>query len=109
MTFRMHISAKAPFDSGRSNPPVANVMIKRLGRALLTALILLTVAPLSLASEARSKVFVTKDISSNGLMAAYEALEREPFGAVAVKVSTGEAGNPHYLSPLLIEDLVQSV
>lgn len=63
----------------------------------------------SLASEAKPKVFMTKNITPDGLMAAYEALEREPSGKVAVKISTGEAGNPHYLSPLLIKGLVQSV
>lgn len=84
-------------------------MKKRLCCALLTALALLIVTPLSLASEAKPKVFMTKEISSNGLMAAYKALEREPSGRVAVKISTGEAGNPHYLSPDLIKDLVQLV
>ena len=44
-----------------------------------------------------------------GLMKAYEALERPAVGRVAVKISTGEAGNTHYLSPALIGDLVRSV
>ena len=34
-------------------------------------------------------------------MKAYEALERPAVGRVAVKISTGEAGNTHYLSPAL--------
>lgn len=54
-------------------------------------------------------VYMTTDISPEGLMAAYEALGRMPAGNVAVKLSTGEAGNTHYLSPSLIKDLVQLV
>ncbi|WP_243117060.1 DUF362 domain-containing protein [Natranaerovirga hydrolytica] len=52
---------------------------------------------------------MTTDISPEGLMAVYEALEWQPTGNVAVKLSTGEAGNTHYLSPDLIKDLVQQV
>ena len=84
-------------------------MKKSLCRALLAISILLAFAAVSLASEAKPKVFMTKEISPNGLMAAYKALGREPSGRVAVKLSTGEAGNPHYLSPTLIKDLVQGV
>ena len=35
-------------------------------------------------------VFMTTDISSEGLMAVYEALEASPTGSIAVKLSTGE-------------------
>lgn len=54
-------------------------------------------------------VYMTTDISPEGLRAAYDALERVPESNVAVKLSTGEGGNNHYLSPDLIKDLVQSV
>ncbi len=54
-------------------------------------------------------VYMTGDLSPKGLMAAYRALDREMAGRVAVKLSTGEAGGHHYLSPDLIKDLVQSV
>ena len=54
-------------------------------------------------------VYMTYDISSAGLMAVYEALELIPSGNVAVKIHTGEPGNPHYLKPDLIKDLVQKV
>ena len=40
-------------------------------------------------------------------MKAYEALGVKPQGKVAVKLSTGEGGNTHYLQPALIKDLVQ--
>lgn len=51
-------------------------------------------------------VYMTRDISPTGLMKAYEALDVEPQGKVAVKLSTGEGGNTHYLDPNLIKDLV---
>lgn len=54
-------------------------------------------------------VYFTSDISPEGIMKAYEALGRTPSGKVAVKLSTGEAGNNHYLQPALIKDLVQQV
>ncbi len=68
----------------------------------------------TLSSEGRtydrySAVYMTKDISPAGLQKAYEALDTTPTGKVAVKLSTGEAGNPNHLSPDLIRDLVQSV
>ncbi len=58
---------------------------------------------------AASDVFFTKDISPAGMIAIYEKLGREATGKVAVKLSTGEAGNTHYLAPDLIKDLVQKV
>lgn len=54
-------------------------------------------------------VYMTSDISSQGLMAVYEALGAKlPEGNIAVKISTGEPGS-NYLRPELIKDLVQSV
>lgn len=55
------------------------------------------------------KVYMTRTITSAGLMAAYNALGSKVEGKVAVKVSTGEPGGHHFLSPDLIKDLVQSV
>ena len=54
-------------------------------------------------------VYMTKDISPEGLEKVYRALGKIPDGKVAVKLSTGEAGNNHYLSPDLIKNLVQSI
>ncbi len=51
---------------------------------------------------------MTTDITSEGLMAVYEALEASPSGEVAVKLSTGEPGS-NYLRTDLIGDLVQSL
>lgn len=58
---------------------------------------------------AQSKVYVTRDISPESLIKIYEALGRKAKGRVAVKVSTGEAGNPNYLQPSLIGPLVKKV
>lgn len=52
---------------------------------------------------------MTKDISSEGLMAVYEALGRKAAGKTAVKISSGEPGGHYFLSPKLIAPLVQSV
>ncbi len=56
------------------------------------------------------KVYFIKDITSENLIKIYEALGRKAEGKkVAVKLSTGEAGNPNYLQPALIKDLVHLV
>lgn len=56
-----------------------------------------------------STVFFSKDISSATLLKLYEKLGRQAQGRVAVKLSTGEAGNNNYLKPALIKELVQKV
>ena len=52
-------------------------------------------------------VYMTTDISADGLMAVYEALGASPSGDIAVELSTGEPGS-NYLRTDLIGDLVQS-
>ena len=60
--------------------------------------------------KAPAVVYFTHDISPEGLAKAYQALGRPLEGRkVAVKISTGEAGNTHYLKPELIGPLVQSL
>ena len=54
-------------------------------------------------------VFMTTDINPAGLMSVYQALGLEASGNVAVKISTGEPGNTHFLAPSLISGLVQRV
>ena len=56
-----------------------------------------------------SVVYMTTDISSDGLIAVYDKLGFTPTGNVAVKLSTGEPPASNYLRPELIKDLVQSV
>lgn len=75
----------------------------------LTLILTVIFALISSASYATPQVFFTKDISPAGIMAVYNALGREASGKVAVKLSTGEAGNTHYLSPALIAELVRKV
>ncbi|MBQ7577305.1 MAG: DUF362 domain-containing protein [Synergistaceae bacterium] len=76
-------------------------------KIFLAALIIFALCNVSFA--ANSTVYFTKNISPAGIMAIYNALGREPSGRVAVKLSTGEAGNTHYLSPELIGELVKKV
>ncbi len=52
-------------------------------------------------------VYMTTDLSAEGLLAVYGALEASPSGNIAVKLSTGEPGS-NYLRTDLIGDLVQS-
>jgi uncharacterized Fe-S center protein len=52
---------------------------------------------------------MTASISADGLMKAYEALGRMAKGNVAVKISSGEPGGHHFLSPDLIAPLVKTV
>lgn len=60
-------------------------------------------------SSNRPVVYITKSITSEGLMAIYKALNHTLTGKVAVKISTGEPGGHNFLSPDLIKNLVQSV
>ena len=60
-------------------------------------------------SFAQSKVYFTKEISPEALVKIYKALGVEAKGRVAVKISTGEGGNNHYLKPTLIRQLVDEV
>ncbi len=56
-----------------------------------------------------AKVYMTTDITPEGIMAVYESMGWKPVGKVAVKLSTGEPPASNYLKPELIKDLVQSV
>ena len=79
--------------------------------ALIAALSLLCFALPAFAEESAGApvVYMTADISPEGLMAVYEALGREAAGEnVAVKISTGETGS-NYLRPELIGEFVQAV
>ncbi len=54
-------------------------------------------------------VYMTRNISTAGLAATYQALGRAATGKVAVKLTVGEPGGHNYLSPELVKELVQSV
>lgn len=47
----------------------------------------------------KSKVFFTKDISPDGVLKIYKALNADLPGRVAVKVHSGEKGNQNFLRP----------
>ena len=76
-------------------------------RLIIAALLVFAISGTSFAAP--SPVYFTKDISPAGMMAIYNHLGRTASGNVAVKLSTGEAGNTHYLSPALIGELVKHV
>ncbi len=57
----------------------------------------------------KSKVYFTKDISSESLIKIYDALGVNLDGKVGVKVSTGEAGSKGYLKADLIGPLVKKL
>jgi uncharacterized Fe-S center protein len=60
-------------------------------------------------SEEAPVVYITTDISPEGLLAIYEALEVIPEGNVAIKLHTGEGEDSNHLRPEFINDLVQLV
>ena len=57
----------------------------------------------------KATVYMTTEISPEALVKIYKALGHEATGRVAVKISTGEGGNTHYLKPDLIRNLVEEV
>lgn len=57
----------------------------------------------------KSKVYFTKEITSESLVKIYEKLNKELKGKVAVKISTGEPGGHNFLSPNLIKRLVNKL
>ena len=61
------------------------------------------------AAQGTPVVYMTRAVTPEGLMAVYQALQWEPQGRVAVKLSTGEPPASNYLRPELIAGLVQSV
>ncbi len=79
--------------------------------ALAAVPVLAAAAPAASAERKEAAiVYFTHDISPEGLVKAYKALGRPLEGKrVAVKLSTGEAGNSHYLKPALIGALVKSL
>ena len=63
----------------------------------------------AVSADGAPTVYMTEDISPEGLMTAYEALGVTIDAEnVAVKLSTGETGS-NYLEPALIQDLVQTL
>lgn len=57
----------------------------------------------------KAKVYFTRQITPQSLIAIYEKLEKQLSGRIGVKISTGEAGGHNYLKPELIGDLVKKL
>lgn len=62
-----------------------------------------------MSNEKKSKVYFCPRITADNLVAVYKVLGREAKGRVAIKISTGEAGNPNHLSTDVIKKLVHQV
>ena len=56
-------------------------------------------------SENKATVYFCPRITAENLVKVYEALGRKAKGRVAIKLSTGEAGNPNHLSTDVIKKL----
>jgi len=74
-------------------------------RLFLSTMLMLTAASVL----AQPTVYFTREITPESLVKIYKALGVEATGRVAVKISTGEGGNTHYLKPPLIRQLVEEV
>lgn len=57
----------------------------------------------------KSKVFFTKEITSEAVLKLYDALEIELPGKVAVKVHSGEVGNQNFIRPSFWQPMIQKV
>ena len=57
----------------------------------------------------KSKVYFTKEITSESLIKIFEALGKELKGKVAIKLHSGEDGNQNYLRPDFMKDLVNKI
>ena len=80
--------------------------MKRILFVLAVAMMAASCAP---KEPAMPKVYMTTDISPEGLVKVYEALGVDYDGKVAVKISTGERGGHNFLKADLIAPLVQKV
>ena len=57
----------------------------------------------------KSKVYFCKDISAEGVLKMYKQLDKTLSGRVAVKVHSGEEGNPNFLRPAFWQPVVDFV
>lgn len=57
----------------------------------------------------KSKVYFTRNITSENVLKMYKMLNIELQGRVCVKVHSGEAGNQNYLKPLFFKDTIDYV
>lgn len=83
--------------------------MKLFAKIVVLAAASLLVISCSPKEPATPKVYMTTDISPEGLVRVYEALGVEFDGKVAVKISTGEPGGHNFLKPELMAPLVAKV
>ena len=57
----------------------------------------------------KSKVYFTRNITSENVLKMYKVLNIQLQGRVCVKVHSGEAGNQNYLKPLFFKDVIDYV
>ena len=57
----------------------------------------------------KSKVYFTKNITSENIIKMYEVLNKKMVGKVAVKVHSGEAGNQNYLHPEFLRPMIEYI
>ena len=57
----------------------------------------------------KSKVYFTKEITSQAVLRLYQTLGKELTGNVAIKVHSGEKGNQNFLRPAFWKDIVDHV
>lgn len=57
----------------------------------------------------KSKVYFTKEITSESLIKIFEQVGKELNGKVAIKISTGEPGGHNFLDPNLIKGIVEKL
>ena len=57
----------------------------------------------------KSKVYFTRNITSENVLKMYKVLNKKLQGRVCVKVHSGEAGNQNYLKPLFFKDTIDYV
>lgn len=57
----------------------------------------------------KSKVYFIREITSENIIKAYEALGKNLEGNVAVKMHSGEQGNQNYLRPEFVQDVIHHV
>ena len=57
----------------------------------------------------KSKVYMTTDISGQGLLSLYKALGKPAGEKVAIKMHWGEPGNQNYLRPEIVQELCVSL
>ena len=56
-----------------------------------------------------SKVYFSKEITSENLLKMYDALNVELPGKVAVKLHSGEKGNQNFIKPEFVKAIVEKV